>query len=652
MTEEEREQLQKINAMRKVASVILLKWAWLILAVLVGSFSVSFVFLVWHFAKSVHRFDAQTRLLYMPRRVSKIETISDKQLLTILERKSLMRRVGERLPIGLLEKQCLTTDIEIVQERKPSNIFTLKAHAPTWVGAVKKVNAYAEVLIEEYSTYRTRELENWRESIMVRKKSLQDQIAELESEESAAKGQIGVASPSEALTTLNQLISDQRRNMSMLSVQMANEEVKKKKLDELVGNMGPTIIASAPIIHKKSEEIAAVDAEITKLREVYTDLNPKVSGKIEERRMLLDGYMKMLKEKGISGIDVNEIDRIEKAASELAEISLKMEVLSENQRSLEQEIKDNEKKSAELTAAIPAIERLRVKRNDLERTLRDLEDQLDDLAYLQMSTVNDLRQIERAGGAGDKRPLNVKTFVYAAIATGGCTGLLVFLLLVIELLWGKLRNAKELAAFGDVEMLGSLPKDGALSADNEKDVLGVVALRFTASELPKGTVLVSRLPGAPEQPKFREALNWSLAMSGSQSFMLSVVAEGSFEPPEDSETMLNTVCKGLQGWFPVANRYVLAPTELQMLQADIAELRKQYDHVFMFVQDGIRRGGSFFDQLLTVCDCMIVVAGADSTPRSWVKYVRKHVRAAGKPVMGLVTGVSARTVRKEMEAKR
>ena len=652
LTESEREQLKRINALRKVACVILLKWIWQILTVFTVSLGVFSAFFVWRSAKSVHRFDALTRLLYTPRHISKIETVSDKQLLTIIDRKSLMRRVGNRLPMELSEKECLTIDLEIKQERKPSNLFTLTAHAPTWVGAVKKVNAYAEVLIEEYVAYRTRELENWRESIMVRKKSLQDQIAELESEESTARGQVGVASPSDALTTLNHLLSDQRRNLSMLSVQIVNEEVKKKKLDEFVGNIGPMIIASAAAIKKKSAEIAAVDAELVKLREVYTDLNPKVKGKVEERAALLEGYMKMLKEKGMSGIALEDIDRIEKAASELAEISLKIEALEENRRSLELEIRDNEAKSAALTAAIPAIERIRIKRNDLERTLRDLEDQLDNLSYLQMSTANDLQQIERAGGAGDKRPLNVKTFTFSAIATGACTGSFALLLLLVELVWGRVRNAKELAAHGDVEMLGSLPKEGALSKDEEKDVLGVVALKFTASELPKGIVLVNRLPGAPEQPKFRDALNWSLAMSGAQSFALSVVDEAGFEPPEGAETLLNAVCKGLYGWFPVENRYVLAPTELQMLQTDIAELRKQYDHVFLFVQGGCRRGGSFFDQLLTVIDCTLVVVGADRTPRSWLSYVRRHVQAAGKPMMGLVTGAAAKEVRREMEAKK
>ena len=650
LTESEREQLKKVAALQKVALGILAKWAWLLVVVFV-SLAVAFsAFIVWHDAKSEHRFDAHTRLLYNPRRVAKIENISDKQLLTIIERKSLMRRVGTKLPMNLSEKECLTIDLKVTQERKPSNLYTLTAHAPTWVGAVKKVNAYAEVLIEEYIAYRESDLDNWRESIMKRKDGLQSQIAELESAEAIAKGNAGVASPAEALATLNQLISDQRRNLSLLNVQLTNEDVKRKKLEKTVGTVGPVILANAPMIRKKSAEIAALDEEIAKLREVYTDINPKVKGKLDDRKALLDSYIAMLKEKGMDGIAVGDIDNVEKAASELADILLKIEVLTENHRTLEQEIKSNEKKSAALTAAIPAIERIRLKRSDLERTMRDLEDQLSDIAYLQMSAANDLKQIERAGGAGDKGPWSLKYLALAFIGAGACTVILALWLLAVEFVWGKVRGVKEMAAYGDVYVLGSLPAANVLTEDDEKDVLGVVALRFVAADLPKGIVLVCRLPGSDEHEKFRAALDWSLAMAGAQSFVLSVVGESGFTPPEGAETMLSTVYKGTNGWFPVENRYTLAPTELQMLQADLAELRKKYDHVFVHMPGGLRRGGSFFDQLLTTCDSVILVASAGNTPRNWLSYVRRHVVATGKPMMGMATDVSAKVVRKEMEA--
>ena len=242
-----------------------------------------------------------------------------------------------------------------------------------------------------------------------------------------------------------------------------------------------------------------------------------------------------------------------------------------------------------------------------------------------------------------------------AIAAGGalvCTLVLAFWLLAVELAAGRVIGLEEMLAYGDFVPLGSLPRPGAMKAEDEKDVLGVVALKFVGVDVAKGVVLDCRLPGVPEQPKYREALEWSLAMSGARALWLEIVSSAGFTPPEDGESMINTFCKGDRGWFPVENRYAIAPTELQMLQADLAALRDKFEHVFLVMPDGIRRGGSFFDQLLSVCDCVQVVVGAGKTPRSWFAYVRKHVREAKRPALALATGVSAKAVRKEMEDRK
>ena len=651
LTESEREQMQRLAALQKVAGGILKKWLWLLLLVFAATTLVFSAILVWRAAKSAHRFDAVTRLLYNPRRVHNIDSMSDKQLLTVLERKSLKRRVSSKISMPQADRECLTIDLDIKQERKPTNLFTLKAHASSWVGAVKKVNAYAEVLIEEYTAYRSQDLESWRDSLNLRKKSLQSQIAALESEETIAKGEAGVPAPVETLTMLNALISDQRRNLSMLSVQIVNEEVKRKKLETAVGHIGDAVIANAALIRKKSEEIAEIDKEISRLRSVYTDINPKVMGRLDDRRDLLEEYAALLKERGLEGVSVDDVEKAEQNASELADVHMRLEVLYERQRSLTQEIASNEKRSTQLTGIIPTLERLRVKREDLERTLRDIDEQLDTIAYLMTSIGNDLRQIERAGGAGDKRPLGAKQFIFAAGGGFICTMVLAFWLLLFEFVWGRVLDAKELGAYDDVQVLGSLPRPGLLSDSEEDDVLGVLALHFCNCELPKGIVLVCRLPGSARRQKFWQALEWSMSMSGQRSFHLEIVPSLGFEPPADAEqgSMINTVRRGELGWFTVANRYSFAPTELQMLQADIATLRAEYDTIFIFMPGGLRRGGSFFSQLLGVCESTLVVVAARITPRAWLAYTRRHISKAGKPMMGIVTGVSAGVVRKEME---
>ncbi len=651
LLENERLQMQRIVATQKVAVVILQKWCRLLLVLFAGLFLVFAACVIWRSMYSIHRFNATTRLLYNPRQVPRIQNMSDKQLLSVLDRESLKLAVAEKLPMGADERACLDEGLEIVQERRPSNLFTLTAYAPTWTGAVEKVNSYAQTLIGEYVNYRGRDLANWRSSLVQRKNGIQKQIAEVESEEAIVKGHSGVASPVETLTTINALMSDQRRNLSMISVQIANEEVRRAKLEAAVGPLWPSIVTNAATIRKKSAALEALDKDIAKLRELYTDLNPKVKSKLDDRQVLLADYAAFLKGKGIDGVTPEDIDRIEKTANDLVESASRMEALVESQKSLEQEIKANEVTATTLVAVIPSVERLRVKRTDLERMMREFDEQLDDITYLEASMANDLQQIERAGAAGDDSPFRGKNFVIAAGGAFVCTISLAIWLLFVELFFGKVCCAKELAAGGDVEVLGSLPKEGALSADEERDVLGVVALNFCNSSVAKGVALVCRLPGAKPQPKFSSVLDWSLSMSGQRLFTLNVVPNAGFKPPADGKPMINAVRKGSSGWFPVSNRLSLAPSELQMLQADLETLRKDFDCVLINMPEGEWRG-SFFDQLLGASDRAVVVVGANATLRSSLAGARRRIDAAGKPMAGLVTGATADMVRLELDGNR
>lgn len=653
LLESEAEQIRRFAALHKVARGILAKWLWLLGIVFVSSFCAFLVFLVWHSAKSVHRFSAETKLLYTPRKVEQFENMSDKQLMSVLDRNSLKRKVGSVVEMPLSEKECLTLDMELKQGLKQSsNIFSLKAQSGSWKGAVRKVNAYAEILIQEYIDYRKRDLLMQRESVELRKKRYQDQLAEIDSEETVTKGKTGVAAPVEMLVTVNSLLSDQRRNLSLLGVQVANEEVKKKRLEAEVGTIGPAVIANAAAIKRRSAEIANIDAELAKLREDYTDINPKVLGKLQERKVLLDAYAAFLKGKGIGNVAIEDIDRIERSALELAEVLTKLDVLAESQQSLETEIANNEKRTAELTTAVSALERLKTKRAAIEISVKDVDEQLDALGYLLAALDTDLRQIERAGGAGDDNPFRGKNFIFSVGGAFVVVLVVAFWILTLEFIFGKVRDSAEMVAWGDILSAGSLPKPGMMPEDQEKDTLGVVAMNFCNADIPKGIVLVCRLPGAEEQPKFREVLDWSLAMAGHRPFVLNLVRGADFVPPEGGQSLINAVCKDAHGWFPIENRYSLAPTELQMLQVDLATIKNDHDEVFIMMPEGFRQGGSFFNQLLGVCESVLIIVGANATPRSALAYARRHALASKVPMTGIVVDASARAVRHDMEASK
>ena len=95
LIESEAEQIRRFNALQKVALGILAKWKGLILLTFVVSYFFALAFLVWHSAKSVHRFSAETKLLYAPRRIEGFGSMDNKQLMSVLDRRSLKRKIGD-----------------------------------------------------------------------------------------------------------------------------------------------------------------------------------------------------------------------------------------------------------------------------------------------------------------------------------------------------------------------------------------------------------------------------------------------------------------------------------------------------------------------------------------------------------------------------
>ena len=649
-SESEKAQVQRLLTIQKVAWRILLKWKWLFIFLLVALSGFFVDLLKEKSATSQSRYEATTQLLYSPQKVAKIDTISDRQLMSVIARASLKFRVATRLGLSDSEKKQMG-EMTITQERRPTNIFTLTASAPSRQAAIERANAYAEVLIDEYVTFRSYDLENRRTSFESRRGKIMEQLAENDAEMSKLKAKTGIVAPADALAALNTLISDQRRNLGSISVEIANVEMRRHKQNDVVGTLGPVIVANAAAIRRRTEAIAALDQELATLRMTYTDLNPKVAGLVHDRNEQIKEMQQFLKSKGVGDFDVDHINEIETAAGELADCGTKLEALAERQRALERELSDNEKKAEQLTALVPEYEHLTTVHNDLEHSVRRLDDDMNDLTYLMSALRNDLRQIERAEGAMDNGGVAIKKVAVAILGAVVCVGALLFWVLLLELVFGNVCGGKELTAYNNVCFLGSLPKEAKQISSEMREALGVVALRLLGAAAPRGIMLISSLRGASRNANFEEVLDYTASMSGVRIFSLDIVSNSSFTPPEGSEQMIGTVRKDAKGWFPVQNRYALAPTELEILKVDLAELRNSFDTVFVRMEGGFRKGGAFFDQLLSVSETVILMVGASRTPRSWFRYVCRHVETVGKPILAIATDASVRVVRAEMDAQ-
>ena len=185
--------------------------------------------------------------------------------------------------------------------------------------------------------------------------------------------------------------------------------------------------------------------------------------------------------------------------------------------------------------------------------------------------------------------------------------------------------------------------------DEAREVMGVVALKTLLAAKDAKTIFVCRLPGVGQNQAFVEAMDFTSTMSGARSFMLDIVSQTDFSPPDGAEEMIGVVRNGQRGWFPAANRFALAPTELQILRADIASLGASFDNVFVCIEGEVRVGGTFFDQLLEMSDAVLLMVGSGRTPRRSFAFARRHLGSAGKLVLAIAADSGPKRVRKDME---
>ena len=648
-TDTEQSQLRNLAAFYKVAWIIVKRW-WFLLALVFCTLGTAFsMYLSSHMAKSVNRYEAKNRLMFTPKRIAKIESMSDKQLMSILERGSIKREVAAHVKMDEEERMCVGASLTVEQNKRQHSVFTLTATSKTRQGAMDKVNIYAELLAEEYIKFRSADFGDWKKNIESRRDNIAREIAKLDVAESELSTRIGVLSPKEALLALNDLISDQRRNFSALGVDLANEELKKKKLEAEIGNNGKTVMDNAPAIRRRVDAISALDNDLAKLREKFTDTNPKVSGKLKERQELVKELDDFLKSKGAEGVDIEKMDHLEKAAGDLADCATRLEAINERKLTLEQEIKANEKDASKLVSDVIEYDKIEARRKDLKASLRDLEEQLDNIAYASVALRNDLRQIERATNAADNGAFGIKEAVLAVGGAGACTFALMMSILTTGLLFGHVRGGKEIAAYSEINFLGSLPKSNAMPEGEERDVMVVVAQKLLNVGHDAKTVLEFRLPGVKINPKFAEVMDFTASMSGTRCFIVDIVPQDGFTPSEGSEEMIGIVRNGQRGWFPMANRYALAPTEIEMLKADMATLNEEFDNIFIRLKEDVRVGGAFFKQIMELCGAVLLAVGDLTTTRRTFAYARRHMKASGKTVMAIAVGATAKVVRTEME---
>ena len=637
--EREREQLQRLDTLRQTVQAIFFRWTWIFFAV----FSLTCGFFIYVLAqKAAHnygRYEAQTSLLYCPKKGSKIASMDDKQVFHVFTRTSLVKKYIEALGLTGVERARAWMDLSITQMRGEGRAFLITTKGPTEASAVAKANTFADICMREYEAYRMADLEEWNLTIERRRKELFDRISQIDDQESVQTKKYGIANPIADIERLHTTINDQKTALSAVQVRLANEELKKKKLEQDLKGFNPVALAHAEELKAMQREMLEKEKEVAHLRGTYTELNPRLQVAMRNRDELAKTFDSALKVNGLSMSSAFDLERLGELSKDLKDTKTKLEVEREAKQALIEQIAQNEKTLHELIEVLPQFDRLKRQRDTLQAAIQGLEETVSDIRYLQSSVSGDVSQVERALGAQGEPIFGKKTIGLSIFAAFFCATIVWSLAALLDYLFGTVRGVSEVGAYHKTVSLGGVPDESFKEQEfSRKDVLDSICYRLDDFSSQLGTTLVGVLPGGTPHPELEEMIDWNMAMAGKRIMTLKIVPAVDFKEPANATLLSGVWVAGTKAWLPVSNVKAISPSEMRMLEMDVVELHKTYELILLSRADPVE-GGVFTRQMMKFCNSSLFYLGARRTPRRIFRRILKVSEQVGKTPLILTTNV-------------
>lgn len=648
--EAERLGMQKLRVLRGIGLIIISKYIlWAVLAAVV-IFATVLTAIAHKVKVSKDRFESTSALIFCPKQNTKIRTMDGQEVMRVLSRYGVLRKLADALQLPPDEVGRLGMDLSIQQELRQKNLFTLTAHAPTRDGAVKKINTYADLCIKEYVSYRMSDLETWMETILVRKKEIQDQISKLEAKESELNHKYGVSNPEGEADRIARVIGDRRQALVEARLQLASVQLKCKKYTKELGNVSSNAMEHADSVRAYLDRQFKNEDELNNLRHMYGEENPRFKIALEKRDANIREFKEFLIKTGIKDTSGLSFTKYVGLQEKLRDEEARAELLQQSVDALDRERESLEMKQQALLGILPEFERNSRQRENLRHTLDGLEDTLSDIRYLESTCGADLSQIEPAQNASGKAPFGGKSIAVSLFATAVLVGGTMFLLIVFEFRYGRIRGVNEVAVHPDVRVLGTLPSNDDFRDENEaRKVCGGIFYLYHR-ECKKGLVFVGMLSGSQWSRQLESSFDWNFGMSGEKSITLQLVNAIGFVEPEDAEYVGLVVKSGREAWMPVTDSAALSPGEMEMLESSVKLLFEEYDTVFLKRRDPVRKGEIFLTQILGICDHAMLFVGAKLSRRRDLQVVLDTPRRNPKSeILAVVTSVPVEIDEKQDE---
>ncbi|GEM_PF-361745 len=617
MLDSEALQMEKLKRVRQLTTSILKRrymsfiLVFLVCIILAGGAS------QWITKLSPKRYMAQTHLLFYPKSSEEIKPLETNQVMKIISRRTMVVKIAQDLDIAAFEDPDFLDGLfGVHQDKQNPNFFVLRSYAQTEEEALRRVNAYADLAVQEYSTYRLDDLQTRRISIERRRSEISEEFLLIDEEEKALNTQFGLASPIGESERLAQTISDNRKILAQYQFEVLEAEMRLKKVQDSLGNANPKILDEADTFRKYSEKLRKCDEEIETMAFLYTAENPKLAVALEEREKVARLYNALLEKYGMTEVSEADFTRIDTLAKQHNTTVAEIEKLNSNITALEKSLNADEEKLNAILKILPRYEGFKTRRNALKDRLNTVEAQYSDIRFLESTIKSEFVQLERADHATGESPFSYKKVVVILLFSAFVTWVWAMLVLILDFKVGRIFNEEELAFYQDIESVGSFGNDIV----DDEDAFN----RFLTALGGQKKVFLASMDDGELDDEFYQNFLHLCSRSGVRALVVDIVNARDFAKEEGDKSLVTIVYQGDRGWMPVSKTKGLLSMEIAMLKVDLAKLLNKFDLILLKGPDG-DCPKLLSKQLTKICENRLILVHPGKTRRNHFRnFLNEH----------------------------
>ena len=216
-------------------------------------------------------------------------------------------------------------NIQIEQTFRQTNYFVVSLSAATEKDAVAFVNMFAELCTLAYTDERMAYLESWKNVLEQNRNEFAAKIKENNDKMAQVEMKAVVLAPEKNYEFLQNRLTSERANLAKQEAALRAMEQQYKALEDSRADILPSLLPNIGRIHQYQAELAGLEQELRKLRELYTDRNPKVKA-VETRRLETEKeFHAFLEQNGLGVADMTFLESAPAVIKELDRVSEELE---------------------------------------------------------------------------------------------------------------------------------------------------------------------------------------------------------------------------------------------------------------------------------------------------------------------------------------